>query len=49
MAIDSVTCPPWVRGQGRAPAERAMRPVGIGRKTWLLSGSDAGAKLSPAP
>ena len=25
-------------------AERAMRPVGIGRKNWLFAGSDAGGE-----
>jgi len=26
------------------PAERAMRPIGIGRKNWLFAGADAGGK-----
>jgi len=26
------------------PAERAMRPIGIGRKNWLFAGSDAGGE-----
>jgi transposase len=26
------------------PAERALRPVGIGRKNWLFAGADAGAE-----
>ena len=26
------------------PAERAMRPVGVGRKTWLFAGSDTGGE-----
>ena len=25
-------------------AERAMRPIGIGRKNWLFAGSDAGGE-----
>ncbi len=27
------------------PAERAMRPIGIGRKTWLFAGNDAGGEI----
>ncbi len=26
------------------PAERAMRPIGIGRKNWLFAGNDAGGE-----
>ncbi len=26
------------------PAERAMRPIGIGRKNWLFAGSDSGGE-----
>ena len=26
------------------PAERALRPVAIGRKNWLFAGSDAGGE-----
>ena len=26
------------------PAERAMRPIGIGRKNWLFTGNDAGGE-----
>lgn len=26
------------------PAERAMRPYGIGRKNWLFAGSDSGGE-----
>jgi transposase len=26
------------------PAERALRPIGIGRKNWLFAGADTGAK-----
>ena len=26
------------------PAERALRPIGIGRKNWLFAGADAGAE-----
>ena len=26
------------------PAESAMRPIGIGRKTWLFAGNDAGGE-----
>lgn len=26
------------------PAERAMRPIGVGRKNWLFSGSDTGGE-----
>ena len=25
------------------PAERALRPIGIGRKNWLFAGADTGA------
>ena len=25
------------------PAERALRPIGIGRKNWLVAGADTGA------
>ncbi|MHC2545279.1 hypothetical protein ACVINY_005991 [Sinorhizobium meliloti] len=28
-------------------AERAMRPLGIGRKNWLFAGSDVTARLAP--
>lgn len=36
-------------GDGRVavdnnPAERALRPVAIGRKNWLFAGSDAGGE-----
>ena len=27
------------------PAERAMRPIGIGRKNWLFAGNDAGGEI----
>lgn len=27
------------------PAERAMRPIGIGRKNWLFAGSDSGGEI----
>lgn len=26
------------------PAERALRPIGIGRKNWLFAGADTGAE-----
>ena len=26
------------------PAERAMRPIGIGRRNWLFTGSDSGGE-----
>ena len=26
------------------PAERAMRPIGVGRKNWLFAGSDTGGE-----
>ena len=26
------------------PAERAMRPIGIGRQNWLFAGNDAGGE-----
>ena len=26
------------------PAERALRPIGIGRKNWLVAGADTGAE-----
>ena len=26
------------------PAERALRPIGIGRKNWLFAGADIGAE-----
>jgi len=26
------------------PAERALRPIGIGRKNWLCAGADTGAE-----
>ena len=27
------------------PAERALRPIGIGRKNWLFAGADTGAEI----
>ena len=26
------------------PAERAMRPIGVGRRNWLFTGSDTGGE-----
>ena len=26
------------------PAERAMRPIGVGRRNWLFAGSDTGGE-----
>ena len=26
------------------PAERALRPIGVGRKNWLFAGADTGAE-----
>ena len=26
------------------PAERALRPIGVGRRNWLFAGADTGAK-----
>ena len=32
------------------PAERALRPIGIGRKNWLFAGADTGvARQPPCP
>ena len=31
-------------GIDNKPAERAMRPIGIGRKNWLFAGSDSGGE-----
>jgi hypothetical protein len=30
------------------PAERALRPIGIGRKNWLFAGADTGAETPRA-
>ena len=47
MAID---IEPWFAINSRTtarPAERALRPIGIGRKNWLFAGADTGAKAPP--
>src|SRR3984885_10772798 len=43
----------WVLRDGRAcidnnAAERAMRPIPLGRKNWLQAGSDAGGERAAA-
>lgn len=31
-------------GMDHNPAERALRPIGMGRKSWLFAGADTGAE-----
>jgi len=44
MPLPRGSRPCMARGQWRAPAERGMRPIGLGRRSCLTASSDAGGE-----